>query len=72
MPGQVGVRIALQCMQGMLSIGAALMGCAHCLALDIDPDALDSAQANVDLFEDLPVHPELTHNAECCPSYFLV
>ena len=39
----------------MLSIGAALLGSAHCLALDIDDDALETAQANVTAFEDLPV-----------------
>lgn len=58
----------MQRVQGMLSIGAALLGSAHCLALDIDPDALDTAQANVDLFEDLPVHPELAQDAKCCAS----
>ena len=39
----------------MLSIGAALLGSAHCLALDIDEDALETAQANVSEFEGLPV-----------------
>ncbi len=27
--------------QGMLSIGAAMLGAAHVLGLDIDPDALE-------------------------------
>lgn len=48
----------LRCAQGMLGIGAALLGSAHCLALDIDADALQTAQANVSIFQDLPVsHP---------------
>ena len=40
---------------GMLSIGAALLGASHVLALDIDPEALEVAQQNVDEYEDLPV-----------------
>ena len=40
----------------MLSIGAALLGSPHCLGLDIDLDAIETAQANVEAFEDLPVH----------------
>lgn len=43
------------CVQGMLSIGAALLGSAHCLGLDIDADALETAQANLSTFQDLPV-----------------
>ena len=43
------------CVQGMLGIGAALLGSTYCLALDIDAEALDAAQANVSAFEDLPV-----------------
>ena len=39
----------------MLSIGAALLGSPHCLGLDIDLDAIETAQANVEAFEDLPV-----------------
>ncbi|CAL5228516.1 g11668 [Coccomyxa viridis] len=47
--------IDLGCGTGMLSIGAALLGSAHCLALDIDEDALETAQSNVSGFEGLPV-----------------
>ncbi|CAK0738221.1 hypothetical protein CVIRNUC_001011 [Coccomyxa viridis] len=45
----------LGCGTGMLSIGAALLGSPHCLGLDIDLDAIETAQANVEAFEDLPV-----------------
>ena len=34
-------------MQGMLSIGAALMGAAHVLAVDVDAGALQLCQENV-------------------------
>jgi predicted RNA methylase len=40
----------------MLAVGAALLGAAHVLAVDVDDDALDIALANRDQFEDaLPV-----------------
>lgn len=42
--------------QGMLSIGAAILGSPHVLGLDIDPEALDVAQSNCEEWEDpLPV-----------------
>lgn len=37
----------------MLAIGAALLGSAHVVGVDIDAGALDTAEANVDAFEDL-------------------
>ncbi len=40
----------------MLSIGAALLGARHVVGVDVDPDALEVAQDNVEEFEDpLPV-----------------
>lgn len=44
-------------MQAMLSIGAALLGSPHVLGLDVDEDALEVAQSNVqELFDgELPV-----------------
>jgi len=41
--------------QGMLGIGAAVLGASHVLGIDLDPDALTIAQSNCDDFEDLPV-----------------
>lgn len=43
-------------MQGMLAIGAALLGSPAVLGIDIDADALEVAQQNCEQFEDpLPV-----------------
>ena len=39
--------------QGMLAIGAALLGSPHVVGVDMDAGALDTAEANVDAFEDL-------------------
>ena len=40
----------------MLSIGAAMLGARHVVGIDVDADALDTAQANVAEYEeDLPV-----------------
>jgi ribosomal protein L11 methylase PrmA len=42
--------------QGMLAIGAALLGAASVLAVDVDADALDVAAANLERFDNqLPV-----------------
>ncbi len=42
--------------QGMLSIGCALLGASHVIGLELDADALEVAQDNVQQFEDpLPV-----------------
>lgn len=48
----------------MLGIGAALLGSPHVIGVDIDDDALATAQENVDTFEDLQacstcINPEL-------------
>ncbi len=49
-------------MQGMLSIGAALLGAAHVVGVDIDADAIETAQNNcVDFDEPLKV---------CCRASF--
>lgn len=42
-------------LQGMLGIGAAVLGASHVLGIDLDPDALEVAQSNCDDFDDLPV-----------------
>lgn len=39
-------------MQAMLSIGAAMLGASHVIGIDVDPDALEVAQANVSEYED--------------------
>lgn len=39
----------------MLSIGAALLGSCHVIGIDIDGDAISTAQSNIDDFEDLQV-----------------
>jgi predicted RNA methylase len=45
-------------MQGMLGIGAALLGACHVIGVDIDDGALEVAASNIDQFEDLAVrHP---------------
>jgi predicted RNA methylase len=43
--------------QGMLTIGAALLGSCHVLGLDIDCNALATAQNNIERFEDLQARP---------------
>lgn len=44
------------CAQAMLSIGAAMLGARHVTGLDVDADALETAQSNCDMFEEpLPV-----------------
>ncbi|EIE18452.1 S-adenosyl-L-methionine-dependent methyltransferase [Coccomyxa subellipsoidea C-169] len=45
--------VDLGCGTGMLGIGAALLGSCHVIGVDIDSDALDTAQGNLDSFEDL-------------------
>ena len=46
----------LPCCQGMLSVGAALLGASHVLGLDLDPEALEVAQENCQDFDGpLPV-----------------
>ena len=56
--------------QGMLAIGAALLGSSHVLGVDIDLDALELAQQNCDDFDDpLPVRKRPWHSARpmrCC------
>jgi len=48
--------VDLGCGTGMLSIGAAILGATWVLGIDIDPDALEIARANVDGFDDpLPI-----------------
>ena len=63
-PGQIIVCIwslptlnfsRLYAMQGMLSIGAAMLGSVHVIGVDIDEDALQTAQENCEQFEDLQV-----------------
>jgi predicted RNA methylase len=39
----------------MLSIGAAMLGSLHVIAIDIDEDALHTAQSNCEQFEGLQV-----------------
>lgn len=39
-------RLALA-LQGMLAIGAAVLGASHVVAVDVDQDALDLAKENV-------------------------
>jgi hypothetical protein len=47
---------ALPAVQGMLAIGAALLGSGQVIGVDVDPDALALAQENCGDFEDpLPV-----------------
>ena len=41
--------------QGMLSIGAAMLGSLHVIAIDVDEDALHTAQSNCEQFEGLQV-----------------
>lgn len=44
----------------MLAIGAALLGACHVIGIDVDSDALETAQDNMDQFEDLPVGAEIS------------
>lgn len=45
----------------MLSIGAAMLGAQHVVGVDVDEDALRTAQQNVDEYEDyLPVSKRAT------------
>lgn len=39
----------------MLSIGAAMLGSCHVIGIDVDEDALQTAQENCEQFEDLQV-----------------
>lgn len=45
--------VDLGCGTGMLAIGAAMLGSPSVVGLDVDPDALATAQRNVDKFEGL-------------------
>lgn len=42
-------------LQGMLSIGAAMLGSSHVIGLDTDADALETAISNMEEFEDLSI-----------------
>lgn len=44
----------------MLGIGAALLGSSHVIGIDIDSDALETAQGNLENFEDVQAsqHPQ--------------
>ena len=54
-------------MQGMLGIGAAILGSAHVIGVDIDADALQIAQDNCDQFEDLQVsHSRCRYGRASC------
>lgn len=54
----------------MLGIGAAMLGSSHVIGIDIDADALQTAQENCDQFEDLqvglgftnPLYGDCSHN----------
>ena len=41
--------------QGMLGIGAAMLGSSHVIGVDVDADALQTAQGNCEQYEDLQV-----------------
>lgn len=45
----------LGCGTGMLSIGAAMLGSLHVIAIDVDEDALHTAQSNCEQFEGLQI-----------------
>ena len=47
----------------MLGIGAALLGSPHVIGVDIDEDALATAQENVDLFQDMQACSNGIHSA---------
>eukprot|EP00890_Picochlorum_soloecismus_P000358 jgi/Picsp_1/1322/NSC_04803-R1_riken cdna 2810410a08 len=48
--------VDLGCGTGMLSIGAAMLGAGHVIGVDVDPDALHRALANMESYEDhLPI-----------------
>ena len=49
----------LGCGTAMLSIGAAILGAAHVIGIDVDVDALEIARANIDEFEDPPLPIDL-------------
>jgi rRNA N6-adenosine-methyltransferase METTL5 len=57
--------VDLGCGTAMLTIGAAILGAVHIIGVDIDQDALEIAQLNVDEFEDpLPIdfiQSDVTH-----------
>ena len=46
--------------QGMLSIGAGILGSSHVIGLDMDADALQTACDNVMEFDDLSIGMGLT------------
>ncbi|KAJ2719703.1 hypothetical protein GGI07_005059 [Coemansia sp. Benny D115] len=56
--------IDLGCGCGMLSVAAAMMGAASVLGVDIDADALEIAQENIDEFE-LAETIDLIHASMC-------
>lgn len=47
--------------QGMLAIGAAMLGATHVLAVDCDEDALEVAADNCGAFDGLPVSSVTAH-----------
>lgn len=57
--------------QGMLGIGAALLGSSHVIGVDIDSDALETAQGNLESFEDVQAsqHPQ---SLSAAPVYWTV
>ncbi len=53
----------LGCGTAMLSIGAAILGACHVLAIDLDSDALEIAKENIDEFEDPPLPIDLIQSS---------
>ncbi|ORX67136.1 S-adenosyl-L-methionine-dependent methyltransferase [Linderina pennispora] len=58
--------VDLGCGCGMLSVASAIMGATNVLAIDIDADALEIAQENIDEFE-LDDTIDLLHASLCQP-----
>jgi rRNA N6-adenosine-methyltransferase METTL5 len=53
----------LGCGTAMLSIGAAILGACHVIAIDLDSDALEIAKENIDEFEDPPLPIDLVQSS---------
>lgn len=64
------LKLGLCTVQGMLSIGAAMLGSSHVIGLDVDSDALKTATANVEEFEDLGIGAQQVCINSICISSF--
>ena len=65
------VKLPCNMLQGMLAIGAALLGAPHVIGVDIDADALELACSNTEEFEDMQAGARAYSCSSCATNLLL-